>query len=69
VMPVIAGHGHDGDWSLAGHIGESGRMVSVVCVVDAGRATALVEAIFPMVARQIGLLTMSDVSVVRPERF
>ena len=33
------------------------------------RAEAVVEAVYAIVKRQIGILSMSDVTVVRPEHF
>ena len=69
VLPVIAGRGHDGAWSSAGHIGDAGRMVAIVCLVDSNNADAVLDAVFAIVTRQIGLVSMTDVVVVRPDRF
>lgn len=69
VHPIIAGRGPSGDWTADSLIGDAGHMVSVVCIVDPGRVDALLEQLFAIVRRQIGFVTVSDVSVVRAERF
>lgn len=69
VLPVIAGRGQSGAWSASGQISEVGQMAAVICIVDAGRVDAVLEAVFAVVRRQIGFVTVSDVAVVRPERF
>lgn len=69
VLPVIAGAGRSGAWSADGLIGEAGHMAAIVCIVDAGKVDAVLDQVFAVVQRQIGFVTVSDVSVVRPERF
>ena len=69
VVPILAGRGHDGAWSAEGQIGNAAQMVGLVCVIDASKVDAVVEAIFGLISHQIGMITISDVSVVRPERF
>ena len=69
VLPVIAGRGHSGAWSASGQVGEAGQMAALVCIVDASIADAVLESVFAVVQRQIGFVTVSDVSVVRNERF
>ncbi|MDT4743414.1 hypothetical protein [Bradyrhizobium sp. WYCCWR 12699] len=44
-------------------------MFALWCIVDAARLDALLRAVFAIVARQVGLVSVSDVQVVRPERF
>lgn len=39
------------------------------CIVDPGRLDCLLEAVFAIVSKQVGLVSVSDVEVVRPERF
>ena len=69
VLPVLAGRGQEGFWSAEGQIGEAGRMLMVICIVDTALADEVLEAVFAVVSRQIGLVTMSEVTVVRPGRF
>lgn len=69
VYPVVAGRGRGGAWREDGLVGDAGRMVSVVCVVDPSNADAVIETVYAVVARQIGIVTVSDVQVIRRDRF
>ncbi|MDC7786832.1 DUF190 domain-containing protein [Rhodoplanes sp. TEM] len=69
VVPVLAGHGQHGDWTAEGQIGTASQMVMLITVVDAVRLDAVLDGVFALVSRQIGVVTVSDVAVVRPERF
>jgi hypothetical protein len=44
-------------------------MMALVCIADATQVNDIVAAVFAVIARQIGLVAVSDVLVVRPERF
>ena len=50
-------------------VGAAGNMAMVVCIVDAVSADRVLDELFAIVRRQIGLVTVSDVAVVRPDRF
>ncbi|WP_315755194.1 MULTISPECIES: DUF190 domain-containing protein [unclassified Bradyrhizobium] len=69
VLPVIAGRGQSGPWSAGGQVSEVGQMAAIMCIVDGGRIDAVLDAVLAVVQHQIGLVTVSDVEVVRPERF
>lgn len=68
VLPVLAGSGRGGPWSAEGSIGEAG-MVCVICIVDAARVDPVLDAVYGLVARQIGLVSIADCQVIRAERF
>ena len=69
VLPVIAGRGQTGAWSAGGQVSDVGQMAAIICIVDAGKADAVLDEVFAVVKKQIGFVTLSDVAVVRPERF
>lgn len=69
VMPAISGLGPDGPWSRDGQVGTVGQMQMILCILSTDRTDALLDALFPMLSRQIGFVTISDCEVVRPERF
>lgn len=69
VLPVISGKGHEGTWSIAGQISDAGRMLMVVCITDPSKADTVLEAIFPIVRGQIGIVAVSDVRVMRADHF
>jgi nitrogen regulatory protein PII len=69
VLPVLAGSGQSGEWSRDGQVTRGSGMVQVVCIVRPERLDALLNEAFPMVERHIGVITVSDVDVMRAERF
>ena len=68
VLPVLGGSGRSGHWTREGQVGRSG-MVAVVCLVAPERLDALLDAAFAVVQRHIGVVSVSDVQVIRPMRF
>ncbi len=69
VLPVIAGRGRSGAWSAGGQVSEVGQMAAITCIVDSGRVDMVLDAVFTVVQHQIGLVSVCDVEVIRPERF
>jgi PII-like signaling protein len=69
VLPVLAGNGHEGRWEASGLVGDAGKMMAVICILDPGDLPVLLNGIYPIVQRQIGILTISDVEVVRSDHF
>ena len=69
IMPIIAGRGHDNAWTSDGEISNAAQMVAVVCIADAAKVDDILESVFGVISHQIGFVTISDVFVIRPERF
>ncbi len=69
VLPIIAGRGVDHEWTADGQVSNAAQMVAVVCIADASKVDEILEAVFAVISRQIGFVTVSDVFVIRPERF
>lgn len=69
VVPILAGHGQSGDWTAEGQISATRQMVMLISIVDAARLDAVLDTVFAVVSTHIGFVTVSDVSVVRPEKF
>lgn len=70
VFDAIAGRGGSaGRWRADGTLTASEHMAMVVCVLDTARAGPVLEAIYKLVSRQIGIVTLDEVRVVRDERF
>jgi hypothetical protein len=44
-------------------------MVLVMCITDPARVPQVLEPVYKLLARQIGIVTVSDVSVVRADHF
>lgn len=68
VLPVLGGSGRSGQWTREGQVGRSG-MVAVVCLVAPERLDGLLDAAFAVVQRHIGVVSVTDVQVIRPMRF
>jgi nitrogen regulatory protein PII len=69
VMPIMAGRGHDSSWTADGQISNATQMVAIVCITDASKVDDLIDSVFGVISHQIGFVTISDVCVLRPERF
>lgn len=69
VLPVLGGSGRSGAWSREGEVSAAGGMVAVVCLIRPERKEALLEAAFAVVARHIGVVSVSPCEVIRAERF
>jgi hypothetical protein len=50
-------------------VSDAGRMVSVVCVCDPSKVESIVDPIYKIVSRQVGIITISDCEVIRPDHF
>jgi PII-like signaling protein len=69
VLPALAGKGKDGSWHRDGTVGRVGAMVVIFCILDEDRIAPVLDALFDLVSRQIGIVTVSDVQVIRREHF
>ncbi len=69
VLPVRGGSGRSGRWSRAGQVSSAGGMVAVVCLIRPERLETILEAVFPLVERHVGVISVSDCEVMRAERF
>ncbi|GGG91952.1 MAG TPA: transcriptional regulator [Oceanicaulis sp.] len=69
VLPAKSGRGKNGSWAREGQITEAGRMVMVLAVIDPAVLDTVLERVYALLERQIGIVMVSDVQVVRAERF
>ena len=69
ILPALAGRGSQGAWDSEGMLGDTGRMVHVICILDEELCNIVLEQVFELVGHQIGIVTVQDVSVVRPAHF
>ena len=69
VLQAYAGKGKDGPWHRDGVVGRAGALVQIFCIVDESRMDAVLDAVFEVVSRQIGIVTVSDVQVIRRDYF
>ena len=69
ILPVLGGSGRSGAWSREGQIGRANGMVQVICIIKPARLDGLLDAACKVVDKHIGVVTISDVEVLRAERF
>jgi len=69
ILPVLGGSGQSGRWSREGQVSRAGGMVAINCIIRPDRLETLLEAAFAVVERHIGVISVSDCSVLRAERF
>ena len=69
VLPVLGGSGRSGHWSRDGQVSRAGGMVAVVCLMRPDRVETLLSAVFPLVERHVGVISVTDCEVMRAERF
>jgi nitrogen regulatory protein PII len=69
VFPALEGRGHHGGWTRDDSFNNASHMVAIVCITGEEKAEAAVAAVYAIVERQIAILSLCDVEVVRPEHF
>lgn len=69
VLPALSGFGGGRHWSRDSDISASGDMVMIVSIGDETRVAAALEALERLLGSHIGVLSVADVRVLRPERF
>ncbi|MDA0786979.1 MAG: transcriptional regulator [Proteobacteria bacterium] len=69
IFSAQGGRGQEGPWQRDGIVGDSGRMVAIVCIVDPARLDGILTQIYAVIERQIGIVSVSDVEVVRADHF
>jgi len=68
VVPVRGGSGQSGPWTREGQVGRAG-MVMVISLIKPDRLDAILDAVFAVVERHIGIVSVTDAMVLRAERF
>jgi nitrogen regulatory protein PII len=69
VLPVLGGSGRSGQWSREGQVSAAGGMVAVVCILRPERVDGLLDAVFAVLDRHIGVVSVTECEVLRAERF
>ena len=68
-FPALAGKGNSGPWQGDSLSSEAGRMVQVVLVIDEEKVPSVLAEARRVLDRQMGIVSLSDVEVLRPELF
>lgn len=69
VIPALAGSGGRTEWRRDSDISASRDMVVIISIGDAERVETAIEKIEGLLGRHIGVVTVSEVNVIRDGRF
>ncbi len=69
MLPVLGGSGRSGPWTREGQVSSAGGMVAFVAIMDDSALQPLIDDIYALVARHVGLLSVSDCQVIRGGKF
>ncbi|MEM9938353.1 MAG: DUF190 domain-containing protein [Pseudomonadota bacterium] len=69
VLPALAGYGGGNRWSRDTDISATRDMVVIISIGDVARVTETMSQLEDLLGDHIGVVTVSDVEVLRPERF
>jgi len=69
VLPAMAGYGNSKRWSRDIDLSASGDMVVIISVGDESKVHAAMDEIGNLLGAHIGIVTSTEVEVLRPARF
>ncbi|MDD9910310.1 MAG: DUF190 domain-containing protein [Ahrensia sp.] len=69
VLPALAGFGSTAHWRRDSDISGSRDMVQIVSIVDDALVEPVTTSLRDLLGDHIGIVTVSTVQVLRPERF
>jgi PII-like signaling protein len=69
VLPAMAGYGGGNRWNRETDISSARDMVVIVSIGDTHRVTEAMEQISDILGDHIGVVSVTDVDVLRPDRF
>lgn len=68
-VALTAGRGQAGAWSADGQVSTALQMMQIICIANESLAEQVIQRMFEIVKPQAGFIAMSDVVVLRQERF
>lgn len=69
VLPAMAGYGNSKRWSRDTDLSASGDMVVIISIGDEAKVLATMEKIGDLLGAHIGIVSLSEVDVLRPSKF
>ncbi len=69
VLPAMAGYGNGNRWQRDTDISASRDMVAIISIGDEERVRSSLEQISGLLGAHIGVVTVTQVEVLRPDRF
>ncbi|MEL6414057.1 MAG: DUF190 domain-containing protein [Pseudomonadota bacterium] len=69
VIPAMAGYGNSKRWSRDTDLSASGDMVVIISIGDEAKVRPVLAEIGDLLGAHIGVVTVTEVEVLRPGRF
>ncbi len=69
IIPVVGGRGDEGEWNRGGQVTSAREKIMIISITDAERAEAALDAVLEELSDGSGIVSISDVAVVRAEKF
>ena len=69
VLPVHGGSGEQGYWTRDGQVSAADGMMLVMCILDTQHKDVVLNQVYEFVENRAGIITLSEVEVVRKDRF
>jgi PII-like signaling protein len=69
VLPALAGFGQSGKWQRDMDISGASDLVAIIAICDEEAAQKAADELVGLLGSHIGVVSMSEVKVLRPERF
>lgn len=69
VLPALAGFGGGNRWNRDADISAAGNMLVIISIGSADRVEAALAQLEKLLGAHIGVLNVSEVKVLRPDRF
>lgn len=68
-LPCMAGYGSGNRWQRGTDLSATRDMVMIISIIDAALLTEVNEALESLIGTHIGLLSISEVQVIRDAKF
>jgi len=69
VVPALAGYGNGNPWQRDQDISGSRDMVVIICITDDETLEVIKEKMLSLLESHIGVVSISAVTVLRPDKF
>lgn len=69
VFPAMAGYGDNMQWQRGTDLSASRDMVMIISILDGSVVTKAIDDLENLMGAHIAVLSISDVQVLRPEKF
>ncbi len=69
IVKAAAGYGRGQRWRRSGNLSSADQMAVVIAIGDQEKVDRALEDLHTLLKEQIGILSVSRVEVLRPERF